>query len=152
MDGHLTSYLRRLSQFSRRMVEKDLRERDLTRMRIVPFALGLVVAIMTVGGSGARTASMDLEARPSIKPVLLASLASDSSVRSEGSLSETALTPEGGTVLGAAMLAAESTQEAVVDGSQAEVPNAHIPTAVVLVSCALVALATLGRRRKTHTS
>lgn len=150
MDGHLTSYLRRLSQFSRRMVEKDLRERDLTRMRIVPFALGLVVAIMTVGGSGARTASMDLEARPSIKPV--ASLASDSSVRSEGSLSETALTPEGGTVLGAAMLAAESTQEAVVDGSQAEVPNAHIPTAVVLVSCALVALATLGRRRKTHTS
>lgn len=122
-------------------------------MRIVPFALGLVIAIMTVGGSGAKTTTMDLKARPPTKPVLLVSLAADSAVRSERAVSRAVLPPEGRGVLGAAgVFAAESTREAVVDGSQAETPNAHIPTAVVLLSCALVALATLGRRRKTHKS
>lgn len=122
-------------------------------MRIVPFALGLVVAVMTVGGSGAKTAAMDLEARPPTKPVVfkpVVSLATNSAVRGEGSLSGTVLPPEGGSVLGAGVLAAESAREAVDDGSQAKTPNPHIPTAVVLLSCALIALAILGRRRKTQ--
>ncbi|MCI0559925.1 MAG: hypothetical protein MN733_15650 [Nitrososphaera sp.] len=118
-------------------------------MRSVPFALGLAVAV-TVGGSGAETATMDLEARSPTKPVV--SWATNSAFSGEGSLSETVLPPEGGSVLGAGMLAAESAREAVDDGSQAKTPNSHIPTAVVLLSCALVALATLGRRRKTHKS
>ncbi len=125
-------------------------ERDLRRMRIVPFALGLIVATMTVGGSGARTATMDAEATARSKPVFLVSLATSSAVRGKGSVSGTALPPEGGSVLGAGVLAAESTREAVADGSKAKTPNAHIPTAVVLLSCALIALATLARRRKTH--
>lgn len=124
-------------------------ERDLKRMRIVLFGLGLVVAIMTVGGF-AETVTMDLEAGPPTKPETLVSLGTDGPVGSEGSLSGTVLPPK--SVLGAGVLAAESTREAVVNRSQAETPHTHIPTAVVLVSCALVALATLGRRRKTNTS
>jgi len=139
-----------MSAHASRCAVRQHGDRDLRRMRIVPFALGLVVAMMTVGGSGAKTTTMDLKARPPTKPVLLVSLATDSAVRSESTVSRAVLPPEGGGVLGAGMLAAESTG---VDGSQAETtPNAHIPTAVVLLSCALVALATLGRRRKTHKS
>ncbi len=127
-------------------------------MRIGPFALGLVVATMTVGGSGAKTATtMDVEATPPTRPVLLVSLATDSAVRGEGSLSGTVLLSEGGSVLGAGagVLGAgstESTREAVADGSKANTQNAHIPTSVVLLSCALIALAILARRRKTHKS
>ncbi len=123
-------------------------ERDLRRMRIVLFAFGLVVATLTVGGSGAKTATMDGEAGPPAKPVLPVS----SAVRGEESRSSTVLPPKRERVLGAGMLANESTQKALVNGSQPKTPNAHIPTAVVLVSCALIALATLARRHKTHKS
>ncbi len=123
-------------------------ERDLRRMRIVLFAFGLVVATLTVGGSGAKIATMEGEAGPPTKPVLLVS----SAVRGEGSLSGIVLPPERESVLGAGVLVTESTRKAVVDDSQPTTPNAHIPTAVVLVSCALIALATLARRHETHKS
>lgn len=127
-------------------------ERDLRRMRIVLFAFGLVVATMTVGGSGAKTATMEGEAGPPTKPVLLVSMATDGTIRGEGSLSGTVLPPERESVLGAGVLATDSARGSVVDGSQPNTPNAHIPTAVVLLSCALIALATLARRHKTHKS
>lgn len=121
-------------------------------MHIVPFAFGLVVAMMIVGGSGAKTATMEGETLPPTKPVALVSAATGDVARAQERLSGTVLPPESRSVLRAGVLATDSAQGSVVDGSQPEAPSAHIPTAVLLLSCALIALVALARQHRTHNS